>query len=264
MHHVIWRRKRIRNKTSLFIETETHDGHPTSVVLHTRSDVLRWIEVVADYYDHRTPRCRPDLSLQRLDENTRFWVVYSPFRFLHTLEITLTSPLIGEVMTVSEVGNLGRHLAWIPLRRLKLRVQAVDPLFNGVIQWPRLPTITGITLQFTRWGPPNEWKRPFFPHVFRPFPNLGTIDLQVERLGARRSPLVNPHPLFTSYSKGFPHLPRQPGETSAMSLKRVAANISNICLSLGQISWSERRHERTGWVTEALLFHWNPSSRVWE
>lgn len=263
-HHADWRGRRVRSRTAQFTRSRTHDGYPISVALSGRTETLRWIAVVEQYNAHRTPRCRPDPCLQNLDRNTRFWMIHSPFRSLHILDITLTSLLTGENLTVGEVGDLGRHLAWIPLQRLTLGTQVVDPLFNGVVQWPRLPGIMEVELHFLRGGPPNEWKRPFFPHSLRAFTSLRTLVLQVERLGASRSPLAKPHPLFASYKKSVPYIPRPTGETPTATLRRVAENVSHVCTSLEQISWSERRREGTGWHTEALAYRRNSLTRVWE
>lgn len=259
-----WRRTVIRERTSEYFGSETQDGSPTAVVLSTRTETLRWIGVVEEYFALRTPRCRPSPQLSELDQNTRFWVMHSPFQHLQTLDITVTGPIWGQDMTEGEVADLGRHLGWIPLQHLTLRVRDVNPLFNGIIQWPRLTNITTIGLHFTRGGPANEWKRPFFPHALRAFPGLHTLDLQVERLGDNQCGTANPHPLFASYSEGVPYITRKRGETSAATLRRVATNISYVCPYLEDIKWTQSSHEGIQWLTEVLAYKRNWVSLGWE
>lgn len=134
------------------------DGYIVTLALAHRNDIQQIFRRVRQYYALRTPRVRQ----QALDLNTRFWVKWSPFRHFQFLDLTLTSALTGQRMTASEVGSLGRDLSWIPLLALTLRTREVDPLFNGVVQWPCQPTITEVVLDFTRNYPPKRVEETVF------------------------------------------------------------------------------------------------------
>ncbi|KAJ3537561.1 hypothetical protein NMY22_g5538 [Coprinellus aureogranulatus] len=139
--------------------SEAGSGHITSVVLVSSPGILQWARVLEQYHSLRSPR-------RRMDSNTLFWIKWSPCKFLQHFDFTITGPLIYQCLSADEVAGLGRQLALCPLRSLVLRTQHVDPLFNGVVQWPRQGGVTDVVLVFTRKCPPNEWKRPFFPHLF--------------------------------------------------------------------------------------------------
>ncbi|KAJ3521513.1 hypothetical protein NMY22_g12284 [Coprinellus aureogranulatus] len=262
-NHLNWRRRRTNVKTASVTITRAPDGDPTSVVLLTRDELFRWIEVVAYYYSHRTPRSRPASTLESLDPNTQFWVLWSPFRSLTFLEITLTGPVHGQDLTTIEVGNLGRHLAWLPLRRLTLRTRLIDQLCNGLIRWPRLPHPTEMVVEFTMKCPPNEWKRPFFPHTFHAFPALASLSLQVVHAGGNFTPLAAPDFLFDRHSKGFPHIPRRHRETTPATVERVGRNVSQVCSKLTRMEWRERRYVGNGWVTSEVVYERDTLTNSW-
>ncbi|KAJ3518933.1 hypothetical protein NMY22_g13437 [Coprinellus aureogranulatus] len=261
--HLRWRHNRTISETASFSGGQTTDGHPTVVILLNKEEALRWVGVVQSYYTHRTPRCRPNVDLSSLDPNTRFWVRWSPFRFLRELEITITGPLPYQDLSSSEVSNMGRHLAWLPLLRLTFHTRHIDPLLNGIVHWPRLVHPTEVILNFTWKCPPHEWQRPFFPHSLRSFTALKSLSIQVSHAGGNLSPRARPHALFEEYARGFPHIQRQRGETSAATLRRVGRNISQVCPELGRIAWMERRNSGQGCVKKEVVHERNFLTDSW-
>ena len=235
------------------------DGYLVILVMTHRNDIQSFFQLVQRYYALHTPRIR----LRALDSNTRFWVKWSPFRYLQFLDLTLTGPLIGQGMTAGEVGSLGRDLSWVPLLTLTLRTREVDSLFNGVVQWPCQPKVTGLVLEFTRNCPSNEWKKPCFPHLLRPFPALTTLELRCERFGNPFTPRLRPHPLFTVYAEGFTYITRKRGETSDMTVRRVASNVLKICKHPGRFGWNERRYVGSAWVSEEVVSARDEVTGVW-
>lgn len=208
-------------------------GYLTSVILESSDRAQSWFKVIQSYFACLSPR-------RRMDGNSLFWIAHSPFQYLQRLELVVTGFSVGQHLTEESMANFGRQLALIPLQSLCLHTVFLDPLFNGLVQWPRQCTITDIVIYFSRTCPPTAWKRPLFPHIFHPFVALDTLDLHIDGIG-KHTPLHDPHPLFDLHNKGFRPSPSRRGEVPTETVRRVARNITLVCRQLKQFTCRERR-----------------------
>ncbi|KAJ3505035.1 hypothetical protein NMY22_g17723 [Coprinellus aureogranulatus] len=216
---------------------QTRDGFMVAITLESSTRTVEWLQVVKDYQSLRTPRLK-----HNLDGFTKFCLLYSPFRFLIHLDLVLVGRLFDQNLSESQVAGMGRYLSRLGLHTLTLRTHDVNPLLNGLVQWPRQPSISAIIIYFTRHTQPNQWKRPLFPHAFHAFPRLESLHLDIDKVGTpMRGTCHQPHSLYEDQVKRVSLLRKPRGETVSGTVVRVGRNVQTVCPRLRQYSWKELR-----------------------
>lgn len=245
----------------------THDGFPSSITLARKdgfADFLRRVFAFQDISEEAHGVSQNPLE-------TRFWSKISPFRFIRHVDMLLGwSGYVLDAGYVAEIGAAVRVLSH--LHSLTLRTSDMDPLCNGVVQWPPHLGINSVHVHLLGGHWQNEWKRPFFPFTFHPFPNLAALSIQTDistHNSYDRAPKtrIELHPEFSRRMSTAPHTKFRPKESIDVTLVRLSTDYRQVCKAFMQLTASEQSyipHERREVTTTVVCRYDSDAEGRWD